>query len=94
VHRRWVQNAIHAAGGVTALGIVLEILFRQSAAHVYSGFSVAWIGIILMMLATRVRAVLERDGHLRNMLAGFPWPQAFFLVAGLWCFIYVFIRWG
>jgi hypothetical protein len=86
---QWVQNAIRATGGVIVLGIVLEILFKQSARHVYSGISVAWIGIILMMLATRMRAMLERDGHFRNMFRGFPWPQAFFLVAGLWLFIYV-----
>jgi hypothetical protein len=87
---RWVQNGIRAAAGVIVFGVVLEILFRQNAGHVYSGVSVAWIGIILMMLATRMRAMLECDGHFRNIFRGFPWPQVFSLTAGLWFLVYIY----
>jgi hypothetical protein len=90
VEAQWLQNAIRAAVGLIVLGIVLEILFEQNARHIYSGISVAWIGAILMMLATRMRTMLERDGHFRNIFRGFPWPQAFCLVAGLWVFVYIY----
>lgn len=85
-----LQNAIRAAGGVIVFGIVLEILFKQNAGHIYSGVSVAWVGIILMMLATRMRAKLECDGHFKNIFRGFPWPQVFSLIAGLWFLAYVY----
>jgi hypothetical protein len=94
---RRIRFAVVAAASVIGLGIVLQLVSTggkinivqgQRGLRAYAGISIAWLGVILLMLATRTRTLLERDGHARHMFAGFPWPQIFWMLTASWLVVH------
>lgn len=90
---RWIQLGLPAAAVLIALGVALQLVMTggkidlalaRGGMRAYCGISLAWFGVILLLLVTRMRSMLALHGNLRHMFQGFPWPQVFWMVTVAW----------
>lgn len=87
-----LRQAIITAWSVLAAGIAMMIILGDEATMI--GVGVAWLGVLLLMLAMRIRTMYKRDGHLQKLFKGYPWPLLFsLLTAGwfYWCVVMPFM---
>jgi len=86
-----VTRAIRVSWLVLALGFVAQFALSWDGIRLGSGLSIMWLGGIGLMLTTRMRRLLIRDGSLERLFHGRMWPSAFMCFAGSWLVWYVWI---
>jgi hypothetical protein len=91
LHPQKLNLAILVGWLIIITGVVLQARYNKDGIEITSGSSVSWFGIIIVMLFRRIKLLLQRDGNLQGLFKGFPWPQAFGLIAGGWIILYLWI---
>jgi hypothetical protein len=73
-----VRQGTAVAALVCAAGIAVGTLSKR--------WEVAWLGVLGLLLALRLRGVLGRYGTFRKAFSGIAWPAAFWVTATVWSF--------
>lgn len=89
---RKVSAAIIAAWVLLAVGAVLGETQNWDNNRLGSGLSIMWLAVLALMLTTRMRRLLLRDGSLQGLWRRDLWSLAFALLASGWIFQYVLLQ--
>lgn len=89
-----INKAIVFGWGLVVLGFIIQIIIfnysennnldSNSTKFKGIGLSIAWLGGIILMLFTRYKMLLQRDGNFSRLFKGFPWPVIFWIATLSW----------
>lgn len=92
VRNRKLSAAIAGAWGLFAIGALLQVTLNRDGAQLGSGLCVMWLAVLALMLTTRMRRLLVREGELRRLWSNRLWTIFFAISSFGWVQWYVFVQ--